>query len=314
MSDASKDAYTLSSLSSSSPAALDNPAHKKKHTQPKNANTTGLRSMFGGSPTKLVLLLISVVALVTSLLLFLTTSENGNWEDTLAYKLSSKSLNKTPPKQRLVFVDLGANRGDSFRVFMQEPNTKYNYTYAKPEGRSYNEFESYLFEANPFFNKPLLQTKQEFKNRGNFGEVHIYPSTIVYTKDTVLPFYLDTVNVAKDFWGSSILSTHADSQKSGGIYRDMAAVDIARFLLMNFLPEDHVVVKMDVEGAEYYLLPHIVELNAHLVIDHLYVEYHPAVLNQTEFPAMQQKTQQALKQMAKDGVHTPSYDSAARRK
>ncbi|KAJ3416069.1 hypothetical protein HDV05_003428 [Chytridiales sp. JEL 0842] len=273
-----------------------------------------------GSPLKVGLLLISFIVLVFTFVLVITTSSTGDWEGTLAYRLAnghfaSTSLKQQAKKQRLVFVDLGANRGDSFRVFMQEPNTKYNYTYAKPADREYVEFESYLFEANPFFNEPLLKTKEEFQNRPEgFGPVHIFPSTIVYTKDTVLPFFLDTVNAANDFWGSSILSTHGDSIKSGGVYKDMAAVDIGRFLLMNFLPEDFVVVKMDVEGAEYYLLPHIAEMNAHKVIDHLYVEYHPAALNATEAVTVQQKTQAALKHMEKDGVHAPFYDSAARRK
>ena len=52
-------------------------------------------------------------------------------------------------KGRYIFVDLGANRADTLRVFLQWPNSKFNYTFAAPpDGRSPDQAEIFLFEAN----------------------------------------------------------------------------------------------------------------------------------------------------------------------
>jgi FkbM family methyltransferase len=256
-----------------------------------------------------VILLGLIIILITILIISPSHADNVK----LFLDKNGLALSKSPP-QRLVFIDFGANRGDSFRVFMEEPNTKYNYTYAKPDDREYREFESHLFEANPFFNKFLVETKEEFKNRKDkkFGPVIIYPSTIVYTKDTVLPFFVDTLSVEHDFWGSSVLDTYYNPNHPAALKKDLVAIDAARFLLLNFLPEDFVVVKMDIEGAEYDILPHLIEMNAHYNIDHLYVEYHPNFINQTLLPEKADKVNKAIEIMKKAGVHCPHYDSYAR--
>ncbi|KAJ3403620.1 hypothetical protein HDV05_007704 [Chytridiales sp. JEL 0842] len=264
----------------------------------------------GFSPARLILLSFTAVIIFTLLVLFTLvpphgTSSSSSTSGTLRSLLSSK-----PKPQRLVFVDFGANRGDSYRVFMQEPNTKYNYTYAKPENRHFKEFEAHLFEANPVFNVELVNTKQEFTKRG-YGEVKIYPSTIVYTKDTIVPFFLDTVNTANDFWGSSILSSHRDSKASGGVSVDLRAMDVARFLLESFSPEDFVVVKMDIEGAEYDVIPHLAKMKAYVNIDYMYVEYHTFAIEEEGNRWKDGALQEALREMRRNGVELPVYDSSA---
>jgi hypothetical protein len=49
---------------------------------------------------------------------------------------------------------------------------------------------------------------------------------------------------------------------------------------MNTLPRDFVVVKMDVEGAEYELILHMVEMAAWTVVDHLLIEWHDVGVSQ----------------------------------
>lgn len=53
-------------------------------------------------------------------------------------------------------------------------------------------------------------------------------------------------------------------------------VNISRWLLMNTLPRELVVVKMDIEGSEYEIIPHMAEMRAWSVVDHLLVEWHGA--------------------------------------
>ncbi|KAJ3318607.1 Rab-like protein 2A [Blyttiomyces sp. JEL0837] len=213
-------------------------------------------------------------------------------------------------RQRLVFVDFGANRGDSYRVFMREPNTKYNYTYATPRGRRHHEFEAHLFEANPFFNMDLVRTKSEFMRRRNptFGSVHVYPSTIVFTQDKLVPFHLDNVNEEHDWWASSVLDTHGQVDKNG---IELVAIDAARFLLLNFVPEDFVVLKMDIEGAEYDVVPHLCETGAHHLIDALYIELHSYLIPVERRSEAEERVKECIQQMEKDGVLVPNYDSLA---
>lgn len=50
---------------------------------------------------------------------------------------------------RYVFVDLGANRADTLKVFLGQPDAKFNYTFAAPpDGRLPWNAEIFLFEAN----------------------------------------------------------------------------------------------------------------------------------------------------------------------
>ena len=53
-------------------------------------------------------------------------------------------------------------------------------------------------------------------------------------------------------------------------------VDVAQWLLDSFRPDDLVVVKMDIEGAEHELIPRLIALNATRVIDVFLWECHPA--------------------------------------
>merc|ERR1711924_80286 len=50
-------------------------------------------------------------------------------------------------------------------------------------------------------------------------------------------------------------------------------VDVVRYLEEHAHPEDHVVVKMDIEGSEYDLLPCLLSVAS--LVDILFLEIHP---------------------------------------
>ncbi|KAI9346973.1 hypothetical protein BDR26DRAFT_855453 [Obelidium mucronatum] len=247
---------------------------------------------------RLSLLFIATLVCFTVAFVVLVASGSGSG--------SAHRLLGSARKQRLVFVDLGANRGDSYEALLGV-GKKFNYSYAIPEGRSYGEFEAHLFEANPVFNKPLVEVRSQYEKEGK-GPIFIYPSTVVYTIDKVIPFFFDT-DPKNDFWGSSILATHSDVKAE--TKREMLAVDIARFILMNFKPEDHVVVKMDIEGAEYDILPHLVSMGAAINIDYLYIELHHWILPADKKAEIEAKGKKAIDALEKEGVVIPPYHSAA---
>jgi len=170
----------------------------------------------------------------------------------------------------------------------------------------------YLFEANPFFNSALIQAKEE--NNALGISVNIFPSTVVDIRDSTRTFFLDTVNEANEFWGSSIYATHPDAIKSRANGTELSAINISRWLLMNTLPRDFVVVKMDIEGAEYQVLPHMAEMSAWLVIDYLLIEWHDVQQFSTpDEPAtfLDARAKAAIAKLEAGGVQIPHYDSPA---
>jgi len=180
---------------------------------------------------------------------------------------------KNSPKKG--FFDLGANTGDSVASFV-------GYLPRAMGGAALNHmgsnggWEIYAFEANPVFNDPLHELQQKILNEGN-NNLHLFNETAIWIYDGNITFYLDTVNKKNDFWGSSLLSDHPDVKKSGGKSVTVKCVDLHRIIVNNFDPDDTVIVKMDIEGAEWGILRYLFQRGTLAYIDELYVEPHTNV-------------------------------------
>ncbi|KAI8926898.1 hypothetical protein BC831DRAFT_454267 [Entophlyctis helioformis] len=155
-------------------------------------------------------------------------------------------------------------------MFLGHPNATESFVFPKPEGMEYRDAELFLFEANPNFNKELVDLKQALTNDGI--KVNIYPSTPVWIDSVSMPFFIDASN--HHAAGSSLDPTHPDPIKTGGKTVNLTTVAISQFLLKNFLPDDFVVVKMDIELAEYAIVPHMADMDVSSVMDYLFVEWH----------------------------------------
>jgi hypothetical protein len=55
---------------------------------------------------------------------------------TYRYSGSPRSI---APRPRFVFVDLGANRADSLEAFLQVPDSKFSYTFPRPDWAAYED-------------------------------------------------------------------------------------------------------------------------------------------------------------------------------
>ncbi|GAO18170.1 uncharacterized protein UV8b_01173 [Ustilaginoidea virens] len=206
-------------------------------------------------------------------------------------------------KPRYVFVDLGANRADSLKTFLEVEDAKFKFSFPKPDWATHEQADIYLFEANPVFNEALVTAKETYQAQGL--SITIFPTTVVDVKDGTRTFYLDTVNGDNDFWGSSTNANHPDVVKSGSNGTELSAINISRWLLMNTLPKDYVVVKMDIEGSEYDVVPHMVEMGIWSVVDYLFVEWHKNVAGEEAMA----RGHAAKDKLISKGVQMPSYDS-----
>jgi len=161
-----------------------------------------------------------------------------------------------------LFIDLGAADGETYLAFTQH-SKKWSFNYNTGKYNSRDCF-AYLMEANPKFTK----------NLEHFRASRVYPmtKTAAYMCDKPRErFYLDTTGPSG--WGSSLDGRHeAVRNRKEGV--DVELYNLMRLLQENALPEDTVVVKMDIEGAEYDILPCLANSPAAGLIDTLYLEDH----------------------------------------
>lgn len=172
-----------------------------------------------------------------------------------------KRPTRTVPK--CVFIDLGAADGNSFNAFL---NDKYGAVANCPSG---GLWEAVLVEANPRFQAPIEQTKARFPEA-----VEAFPSTAAYMCQGQTSFYLDTVTTAQNYWGSSMSSNHPDVVHSGKKKVTVNTVNLNRLLVERTIPSDYVLVKMDIEGAEFDIVPCLAHSPAAALMDALWMEQH----------------------------------------
>lgn len=209
----------------------------------------------------------------------------------------SEWVRPAPREPRCLFIDLGAADGNTFQNFI---NDGYGPVQNCPSNGAY---EAILVEANPIFSDRLIDVQ-----KSHAGNVRVMPSTAAYMCEGTTSFYLDTVDAQENFWGSSLSSNTNDVKRSGQQEVSVPMVNVARLILENALPEDYVIVKMDIEGAEWDIVPCMAKSEdaAHL-IDALYIERHPqewSLVGTDE--ASYHNAIQGLNQL---GVGTPEYDS-----
>lgn len=147
---------------------------------------------------------------------------------------------------RRLFIDCGAHRGSSVRFFRQ----------VHPQAELYT---IYSFEANPQFNACFE----------GLPDVH-YRNAAVWTRDGEITFYSN---------GGGASTVIAGKAAAGG-FRDrpltVPCLDLSRWLRRECLREDYIILKMDIEGAEYAVLEKLIQDRTIDYIDRLYMEWHCA--------------------------------------
>jgi FkbM family methyltransferase len=157
---------------------------------------------------------------------------------------------------RRVFVDCGANTCAVLRSFVEE----------LPE-----DFEFFAFEAQPELRSVGRRVAAEIGQ----ARVEFIPKA-VWTDDGVIDFYLATRWGPNYRGGSTVVAGHTKNESSidYGKPVQVEAFDFSGWLRANFDSEDYVIVKMDIEGAEYDVLEKVVRDGNLPLIDELIVEFH----------------------------------------
>lgn len=137
---------------------------------------------------------------------------------------------------RKVFIDLGVMDGRSLKFFYEN----------HPEGP---EFYYYGFECMPR-NLVDLPSKLFSYSRDLMEKVIIVPKA-AWTYRGHVRFYTGKLD------GSSVRPDKTTGRINHENYTDVECLDLADFIRSRFSPEDEIIIKMNVEGAEYQLIRHL---------------------------------------------------------
>ena len=188
---------------------------------------------------------------------------------------------------RKVFIDLGANCGNSYRRLL---------------GKKYitgKDWEVYLWEANPqlvsFYLNNLAKKdarvrvvplaawtenkKMQFfihKGQEDVKDIKQFKAHKCVTKSHYQPAGASSLFDGRGTGGTD------DGERKKGLYNpgkpvDVDAVDFnAWFKEQGFTADDHILLKIDIEGAEIPLLKHMMENGGNMAcdVDHYIIEWH----------------------------------------
>ncbi|KAF4691888.1 hypothetical protein FOZ60_014528 [Perkinsus olseni] len=168
---------------------------------------------------------------------------------------------ETPKRNRRIFIDLGANDGQSLEFLMK---------WKEREGENFDpsEWEVYFFELNP-------QWEDKLKSRCRENEKITICVPIMagaWTKTGEIGYFKDAavskpktkhgIEVHYDSVGTSLYNRkeeQAAKGKKGSWQEDGCVVDFSAWLerVVPASQMDEVLLKVDIEGAEYELMEHL---------------------------------------------------------
>lgn len=129
--------------------------------------------------------------------------------------------------------------------------------------RKYGPFDrTYAFECHP---KGVRKLNKRLKRRPESPFILI-PKAVWTSNEE------NTFRLGKRGTSSTLLKNKKNLDSEEEV--QVECIDFARWLLENCLKEDHLVVKMDIEGAEYPVLEHMIETRAIELVDVLLCEWH----------------------------------------
>lgn len=144
-----------------------------------------------------------------------------------------------------IFIDCGGNKGQSVKRFMKM--------------KLYSpDFIIYSFE-------PVLEVAKTYKDRKDI----IFSGEAIWIYNGMVDIYLN--KRIRSGQGSSIYKSKSRNRKEA---TSLPCIDFSSWIKQNFSLDDYIVLKMDIEGAEYPVLNKMIEDKSIDYIDILFIEFH----------------------------------------
>ena len=185
-----------------------------------------------------------------------------------------------------IFIDGGANIGVHGRFLLEPekyPNADvahkiFESWYGSPSTRDNRDFCVFEIEANPAHYEKLMNKSKAYAKMG--WRYHVM-NVGLSDQEGVLPFYRRN-DVGAEEWGFSIRKFFDDAERI-----DVPTIRFSRWLkdhiLNRKLPQvvygtypknATIVVKLDIEGSEYVVLPDLISSGALCELDFVFGEFH----------------------------------------
>jgi FkbM family methyltransferase len=196
-----------------------------------------------------------------------------------------------------IFIDCGTHFGQGIKSFRKQ--YKMN-----------DLWKIFTWEANPSTHKKFLESElYKSINVTSFNSaVSTYNGTISLNVETVKNKNEGVFENTGQ--GSSIVSADewTMSTKHKGSFLEtveVPCIDISEWILQNCSSENFVVMKLDVEGAEYSILEKILKDGSASLIDDIYIEWHSRFFSNPE--QYLEKEKEIIDQLQKIGVKVNSW-------
>lgn len=167
--------------------------------------------------------------------------------DVLTHKLPNKK--DRIYKSRKYIIDCGGWQGDSVNKLRKKYDPKGNHI-------------CHTFEPNDYF----IPYYSKFKN-------HVLHTKAVWIYDGEIDFHLQKEHAAKKHVGSSIFGRDIKPNVREESIK-VQCIDFSKWILDTFNINDYIILKLDIEGAEYKVLEKMLDDGSMNYINELYVELH----------------------------------------
>lgn len=146
-----------------------------------------------------------------------------------------------------IFIDAGAHEGCSVKKFRKLYDKKI-------------EYHIYSFEPEPDF-------VSYFKDIPK----HTFINKAAWIKDGKMDYYRSKEQLRA---GGTLLKEKKSGNLDKGNPIKVKTIDFSKWIANNFSKDDYIILKMDIEGAEYEVIPKMLEDRTFDYINELWIEWH----------------------------------------
>lgn len=190
-----------------------------------------------------------------------------------------------------IFLDLGTHYGQGLKEFINMYKID-------------NTWEIHTFEANPITYDVFLKTNEDLISKLDIKHYNL----AIHSKEEEIELNIETPfgGIATGM-GTSIVSLEQWNPWNDSLRENfknkikIKSIRLSEFIKNKFSKQDFILIKMDIEGAEYEVLDDLEQEGALEFVDDLYVEMHSKFFNNKE--EIQQKEKDIIYKIKQKNIN-----------